>query len=110
MGRKNNLEVLNSKPFLRFKKSTTLSNLWIYILSLAKKKEVYAYTLVEQIEKKFGFKPSLLWVYLVLYKLEADGFLQSKEKDKRNYYSLTKKGFSLLKEGKNFLKELYKKL
>ncbi|MEM3361941.1 MAG: PadR family transcriptional regulator [Candidatus Anstonellaceae archaeon] len=110
MGRKNNLEIEKLKAFIRLKKSLTLSNLWIYILSLAKKKKIYAYTLAKEIEKNFSFKPSLLWIYLVLYKLNSEGFLLSKVKNNRKYYYITKKGLAALAHAKNFIKEVYNKL
>ncbi|MFN3910256.1 MAG: PadR family transcriptional regulator [Candidatus Anstonellaceae archaeon] len=104
MGGKNSLEIEKNKAFLRLKKTLTLSNLWIYILSLAKKQRIYAYSLDKEIEKNFSFKPSQLWVYLVLYKLENDGLLVSKQENNRRYYSITKKGTRLLEEGKKFIK------
>jgi len=109
MGGEDSLE--QSKPYKRLKQSITLSNLWIYILSITEKeKEVYAYSLGEKILQYFDFKPSRLWIYLVLYKLENEGFLKSIEKDNRKYYMLTEKGRGLLQKGKKFLFEIYKKL
>ena len=94
---------LPAKPVLRLLNSITLSNLWLSILSLAKKEPVYAYTLPDAISKKFGFKPSLLLVYLVLYRLEGEGLLASKEDGQRKYYSLTPFGGKTLEEGKKLL-------
>jgi DNA-binding PadR family transcriptional regulator len=112
MGRKNNLDLNylgleNSKPYLRLKKSFTLSTLWLYILSLASKQKIYAYSLSNEIKNRFDFEPSLLWVYLVLYKLEKEGYLKAVFKKKRKYYYITKKGKKLLELGKDFIKKIY---
>jgi len=96
-------EKIIQKPLLRLHSSITISNLWLSILSLATIEPIYAYTLADSIEKKFGFKPSRLLVYLVLYKLENEGFLRSKEQNKRNYYYITTDGKALLKRAKELL-------
>jgi DNA-binding PadR family transcriptional regulator len=93
------------KPLLRLYDAITLSNLWLSILSLANDEQVYAYTLADAINKKFGFKPSRLLVYLVLYKLEASGYLKSHTLGKRNYYAITNNGKLLLDQGKKLLNE-----
>ena len=93
------------KPLNRLYNSLTISNLWLSIFSLAKSSPVYAYALPEAIEKKFGFKPSRLLVYLVLYKLESEKYLVSHEREKRRYYSLTKEGRALLEDAKKLLRE-----
>jgi len=94
-----------SKPINRLYNSITISNLWLSILSLASHEAVYAYNLASTIEQKFGFKPSRLLVYLVLYKLEGANYLTSKEENKRKYYSITPEGIKLLDEAKKLLKE-----
>ena len=73
-------------PLRRLEKTLSVGNMWIYILSLAKKNGVYAYSLSEGIEKKFGFSPSRLMCYLVLYRLEAEGLIRSKFVQRRKYY------------------------
>lgn len=98
------------KQISRLYSSITISNLWLSILSLAKKEPVYAYVLPQKISQTFGFLPSRLLVYLVLYSLESEGFLSSFEGEQRKYYRITKKGASLLKEGKKMLLERSKEL
>lgn len=95
-------------PFDRFKKSNTIDNLWIYILSLAKKEAVYAYKLRKQIEDKFNFKPGTVSAYRVLYRLELDGFVKSEQMGRRRVYKITKKGEEELKKALNFYKEIVK--
>lgn len=98
------------KPIARLSNSLTISNLWLSILSLAKSGPIYAYTLPEVIRKKYDFEPSRLLVYIVLYKLEEEGLLESKEDGQRRYYSVTKKGKETLEGGKKMLTKRAKEL
>jgi len=95
-------------PFDRLQKSNTRENLWIYILSLLKEKELYGWEIRSLIEKKFDFRPGLITPYRVLYRLEGDGFVKSGLKERRRIYKITKKGEEELKKAKNFYREIIK--
>ncbi len=99
-----------SKVITRLEKHTKINNIWLYILSLLKNKKLHAYTLNQEINEKFGFKPSRIMIYLVLYKLESEKLITSKLKERRKYYIITSKGRTELKKGKKYLMELSKKL
>jgi len=72
--------------------------------------KVYAYVLPEEIKRKFGFSPSKLMTYFVLYKLEDEGLISSAFEGRRKYYALTQKGKAALAGGKSMLASLSKKL
>jgi DNA-binding PadR family transcriptional regulator len=95
-------------PFERLRKSNTKENLWIYILSLLKEREIYGWEIRSLIEKKFNFRPGLITPYRVLYRLQADGFVKSGLKERRRIYKITRKGKEELKKAKNFYKEILK--
>ncbi len=97
-------------PIERLQKSNTIENLWIYILSLLKKRKVYAWEIPSIIEKKFNFKPGKITPYRVLYRLEKAGFVESKMKERRRFYQITEKGEKELEKGKGFLKEFLKEI
>ncbi len=97
-------------PFERLKKSNTIENLWLYILALAKKGEIYGYNFQEKIKERFGFKPGKITAYRVLYRLESQGFVKSKVEQRRRVYKITKKGIEELEKAKNFFLELAKKI
>ncbi len=99
-----------SRPVLRLERTLTQGNLWLYVLSLLKNRDTYAYVTREQIEKKFGWKPGLIMSYVVLYKLESEGLITSKFKGRRKYYALTAKGRATLNEGKKLIVRIAKKL
>jgi DNA-binding PadR family transcriptional regulator len=93
-------------PSQRLEDSLTKDNLWIYILNLLKKRELYAYELNEKIENKFGFSPGNVTAYIVLQRLKADGYVRASTRKResgptRHYYSITYRGEAeLSKAGK----------
>ncbi|MDD5096789.1 MAG: PadR family transcriptional regulator [Candidatus ainarchaeum sp.] len=99
-----------TRPVKRLRRHLTIENLWLYILSLIRKEECYAYTLPEQIERGFHFRPSRVMVYIVLHMLDGEGLIKSEQKERRKYYRLTEKGKETLKEAKRELKALSEKL
>jgi PadR family transcriptional regulator, regulatory protein PadR len=93
-----------STPVKRLRRLLTSENLWIYMLSCIKKSgKEYAYALPEKIEKRFGFRPGKIMAYVVLYRLEGEGLITSQYENRRNYYTLTKKGREALTEAKKQL-------
>jgi len=93
-------------PFDHVKKSNTKDNLWLYILSLLKKGEIYGWEIPPLIEKNFGFKPGRITPYRALYRLEEDGFVKSAMKERRRVYQITEKGKKELEKAKNFYQEI----
>lgn len=71
---------------------------------------MYAYALDQQIEKGFFFKPNKIMVYVVLYKLEGEGLIQSEFKERRKYYTITKKGTQTLEHAREYFRILSNKL
>jgi|GEM_PF-664682 len=103
-------KIIASKPIKRLKRLLTSGNLWLYILSLAKQKEIYAYELDSEIEKEFFFRPNKIMVYVVLYKIENEGLIESKYKKRRKYYRITKKGRETLDLAREYFTILSGKL
>lgn len=95
-------------PIERLKKLNTIENLWVYILSLLFKKELYGWEIPSLIEKKFGFKPGKITPYRVLYRLEKAGYVKSKIEERKRIYQITEKGKEELKKAKNFYREILK--
>jgi len=97
-------------PLERLKRSNTKENLWIYVLYLLQEKSVYGWEILNLIEKKFNFKPGRITPYRVLYRLQKNGFVKSKMKERRRMYEITKKGEEELRRAKRFYEEILKKL
>ena len=94
----------------RLQKSNTKENLWLYILSLLKERELYGWEIRSLIEKEFSFRPGLITPYRVLYRLEGDGFVKSERKERRRIYKITGKGKKELENAKNFYRQILNKL
>lgn len=103
-------EKITMLPFIHLEKTNTKDNLWIYILLLLMEKDIYAWEIPAMIEKKYGFKPGKITPYRVLYRLEADGFTESKTEQKRRVYKITEKGKQELQKAKNFYQNVLKEI
>jgi DNA-binding PadR family transcriptional regulator len=102
-----------AEPSQRLRNSITKDNLWLYILSLLKRREGYPYEIREMIEKRFGFKPGKVTAYIVLKKLEKGGYVSKTRKVKREgpertYYRITGKGLGEIDKGKEILERTCK--
>ncbi len=81
-----------------------------------KERPMYAYELKERIKEAFDFEPATVSSYVVLYKLEKEGYVtaewQESEtgKPSRKYYRLTPEGEKLFEEGVAFLENMLSKL
>lgn len=101
-------------PSRRLREKLTKENLWLYILSLLKERDMYGYELRAAIQEKFGFKPGNVTAYRVLYALKRAGFVEIVEKEtggrERKYYKITASGREEFKKGITVLRELLGKL
>jgi len=103
-------------PIDRLKNKITKEVMWLYILKLLKFRPRYAYELKKEIQKTFGFDTATITSYVVLYKLELEGYVGSREGKeqgrgpRRKYYHITKKGEKLFSEGRTLLQKTIKKL
>lgn len=97
-------------PLDRLQKLNTKDNLWLYILSLLKRDEIYAWQIQGAIEREFGFKPGRITPYRVLYRLEKAGFVKSTVKERRRIYQITKKGDLELDKAKDFYRKILQDL
>jgi len=97
-------------PSRRLEQKLTKENLWLYILSLLKEKDMYGYELREVIAKRFGFKPGNVTAYRVSYALQRQGLIRKIEKSvdgrERKYYHITAAGTKELNKGKALLRSI----
>ncbi len=97
-------------PLNRLKKKTTKEILWVYILRLLKDREIYAYELKDELKKRFSIEPARVTSYVVLYRLEDEGYVASTWDRNKKYYRITKKGEDLLEKGIKHLSDITHKL
>jgi len=97
-------------PFQRFKKSNTENNLWIYVLSLGREKEVANDEVRKLIFEKFGFLPGQLLVARVLYRLKRQNYIQKEKYRGKPAFLTTKRGVTELEKMKKFCQDLLEKI
>jgi len=98
------------KPFERFKKLNTEGNLWVYIMSTAKEKEICEDGIQRLIFEKFGFLPGSFLTRRVLYRLKREGYLSSERYKGKPAVLATEKGKEELEKMKNFSQKLIEEL
>jgi DNA-binding PadR family transcriptional regulator len=98
------------EPFERLKKLNTEGNLWVYILSLGKQREIPNEEVERLVFEKFGFLPGKLLTARVLYRLLNQGYIQREKYKGKTAYKTTKKGLKELEKMKEFFEELLKKV
>ena len=102
--------LLKSREFERLNAKTGIELLWLYVLSSLRKKEMHAYALRKEMEKNFPFRIGNVTTYVVLYKLESRGFVESKKEGNRVVYKMTNKGKKLFELAKSFMKGRYSRI
>jgi DNA-binding PadR family transcriptional regulator len=98
-------------PLDRLKRKMTKEVMWLYVLTLLKERPRYAYELKKEIEDRFNWSPATITSYVVLYRLKSGEYVKTQwgneqANPRRKYYSITKKGEHLLKDGETFLREM----
>lgn len=94
------------RPLERLKRKLVTENLWIVILKMLEKRELYGYQIRERIRKDMGFWIGNVTAYKVLYDLERGGYVKSEESAYRKHYSLTHRGRKELADARRFLRDL----
>ncbi len=98
------------EPFERFKKSNRENNLWIYILSLGKEREIPNDEIQRLIFERFDFLPGKLLTKRVIYRLKNQGYIKKEKFKGKTAFITTKKGLKELEKMKNFTQDLLKRL
>ncbi len=99
----------------RMRRKTTNEMIWPYFLRLLKERPMYGYELRQETLKRFKWKPPTVTSYVVLHRLQRDGYVTTEWKEQRGkparkYYKITKKGDELLKEALEYFKGMSQKL
>jgi len=94
------------EPFERFKNLNTEGNLWIYILTLGKEREICDEEVRKLIFEKFGFLPGNLLIKSVLYRLRRQEYIKTEKYQGKRAYKTTGKGIAELEKMKKFCQRL----
>jgi len=92
------------KALVRLNRKLTVENLWLYVLACLMNGPTYAYDVRRRIRKMFGFNPSTITLYTVIYKLSREGLVRvAKEQPKT--YEITEEGKKTLEEAVRFVEK-----
>ncbi len=91
-----------SAPMKRLVYLNTYECLWIYVLRILFDAPVHAYALRKMISERFGFMPGMVSAYKVLYLLEQEGYVKSKESGRVTNYEITESGKKIIHDAKRF--------
>jgi len=95
-------------PISRLEKKVRKENLWVYILTLLEKKELYAFEIRDMINQRFGFWIGNVTAYKVLYLLEQGKYVSSSLRHNKRYYKVTTGGRAQLRLAKKFFRDFLK--
>ena len=110
------MKVVNALAYARLVTKITKENLWLYIIRMLLDRPMYAYEISKTLQDRFGFSTATVTVYVVLYKMQREGFIQRKEektvpnRPDRKYYEATEEGREAFVKGRDFLEGALKKL
>lgn len=105
-----------TKAMKRLISRTTRDNLWLYVLTLLKERDHFAYELRGAIQERFGVEMASVTAYVLLYKLRRDKLVELSEERRegkrptRKYYKITELGLQTLIEARKYLRLLSKTL
>ncbi|MBI5061426.1 MAG: PadR family transcriptional regulator [Candidatus Aenigmarchaeota archaeon] len=97
------------EPINRLERKVRKENLWIYILTLLEKKELYAFEIRDIINKEFGFWIGNVTAYKVLYLLEQGKYVSSSLRHNKVYYKITPAGRKQLRAAMNFFRDILRR-
>ena len=99
-----------AKPIARLKESNTKENLWMYVLRILEDGPTHAYTIREEISKRYGFRPGTMTAYKVLYGRKKRGLVTKRLDGRKKVYHITAKGRAELEEAIRFYRDLLRAL
>ncbi len=100
---------MDGGPLTRLKRKMTIENLWIYVLACLSDGPTYAYDIKKRISRCFGFTPSTITLYSVVYRLRKEGLIRESRNGCKTY-ELTGSGKKALEEAVKFMEENAKRI
>ncbi len=97
------------KVLERLKRKITVENLWLYVIASLLKGPTYAYDIRKRIRELFGFDPSPITLYAVVYKLKREGFIKIVSEQPKTY-GATEEGIRTLREALEIMEDNMGKL
>ncbi|OYT50894.1 MAG: PadR family transcriptional regulator [Desulfurococcales archaeon ex4484_204] len=87
---------------VRLERKLTVENLWLFIIASLLEGPTYAYDVRRRIRKYFGFSPSTITLYAVIYMLRREGLIRVASEQPKTY-GVTEDGARALAEAVRYL-------
>ncbi|WP_243666438.1 PadR family transcriptional regulator [Vulcanisaeta sp. JCM 16159] len=85
---------MSQKALNRLMAKLTKENLWIYVVKLLMERPMYGYEIAREVRERFNINITNVGVYVVLYKMERDGLVETFMSDGSKMYRLSRKPWS----------------
>lgn len=99
-----------SKPLVRLKRKLTTENLWIYVIASLMIEPTYAYHVRKLINEFFGFSPTTITLYSVIYRLKKSGLIKEELVSGEKIYKPTDEGIKELERAISYMEQTVKRL
>lgn len=100
------------KALKRLKRKLTVENLWLYVINsiLRRGEPVRAYTVRKMIREYHGLNAPTITVYMVVYRLVAEGLLEKITRGGETLYRVSDKGREAYMAALDFISKTLEKL
>ena len=101
---------MSQKALGRLMTKLTKENLWIYVVKLLMERPMYGYEIAKEIRERFNIDITNVGVYVVLYKMERDGLVETFMSDGSKMYRLKPETVRLWLMARDFISLILKQI
>ncbi|MFP3296615.1 MAG: PadR family transcriptional regulator [Vulcanisaeta sp.] len=96
------------KALVRLMTKLTKENLWIYVVRLLMDRPMYGYEIAREVKTRFNIDITNVGVYVVLYKMEKDGLVETFMSGDSKMYRLRPETVELWLKARDFISTILK--
>ena len=101
---------MNQRALDRLVAKLTKENLWIYVVRLLMERPMYGYEIAREIRERFNINITNVGVYVVLYKMERDGLVETFMSGDSKMYRLRPETVELWLRARDFISTILKEV
>ncbi|MCG2869630.1 MAG: PadR family transcriptional regulator [Vulcanisaeta sp.] len=94
---------VSQKALARLVSKLTKENLWIYVVRLLMERPMYGYEIAKEVRARFNIDITNVGVYMVLYKMERDGLIETFTSGGSKMYRLRPETVELWLKARDFI-------
>ncbi|GAB6946496.1 PadR family transcriptional regulator [Vulcanisaeta sp. JCM 16161] len=101
---------MSEKALNRLMTKLTKENLWIYVVKLLMERPMYGYEIAKEIRERFNINITNVGVYVVLYKMERDGLVETFVSNGSKMYRLRPETVGLWLRARDFISSILRQV